>query len=60
MTIVFAVIGVHRLDPCRLLLLGADGRYYDQMLPDGHPVEVEPDESWVIDRRRPAPDEIAQ
>jgi hypothetical protein len=58
-TIVFAVVGVHRHDPCRLLLLGADGRYYGQALPDGQPVEVEPDEAWLIDRRRPAAEEIA-
>ena len=60
MTIVFAVVGIHRTNPRRLLLLGADGRFYDQALPDGKPVEVDPDESWLIDRRRPAPDEIGE
>lgn len=60
MTIVFAVVGVHRDDPCRFLLLGADGRYYDHCLPDGHPVEVNPDESWLLDRRRPSAEEVAQ
>jgi hypothetical protein len=59
-TNVFAAIGQHRDDPCRLLLLGSDGRHYAQALPDGRPVPVEPDGAWVVDERVPRPDEVAE
>lgn len=47
---VFAVVGEHRDDPTRFLLLGADGQHYDQTLPDGTPTPIEPDdETWAVD-----------
>jgi hypothetical protein len=49
MTNVFAVIGEHREQPERLLLLGADGRYYTNAASVGSPVEVEPTEEWALD-----------
>ena len=49
-TTVFAVVGEHRDDPDRLLLLGDDGRYYGHRLPDGPTTPVdEPDGRWVVD-----------
>lgn len=59
MTNVFAAIGQHRDDPDCLLLLGADGLHYGQVLPDGQPELVEPDETWDVDDEVPGPDEIA-
>ncbi len=59
MTNVFAVVGEHRRQPERLLLLGDDGRYY-ALTADGRPVAVHPSKSWRLDadttRRDPAPD----
>ena len=49
MTTVFAVVGEHRDDPNRLLLLGDDGRHYGHRLPDGPTTPVEPDGRWVVD-----------
>ena len=49
MTTVFAVVGEHRDDPDRLLLLGDDGVHYDLRLPDGPAVPIEPDERWFVD-----------
>jgi hypothetical protein len=46
---VFAVVGEHRDDPDRLLLLGADGRHYAYPLPDGPAAPVDPDEEWALD-----------
>ena len=49
----FTLVGEHRADPDRLLLLGEDGRYYGLRLPDGATLPVEPDEAeWAVD---PAP-----
>ena len=49
MTNVFAVVGEHRDEPTRLLLLGEDGRYYacaaDALVPN----EVEQSDEWTID-----------
>ncbi len=60
-TNVFAAIGHHRHDPCRLLLLGSDGLRYAQPLPDGEPVPVDPgDDGWVVDEVVPRPDEVAE
>ena len=59
MTAVFAVVGERRDDPCRLLLLGADGRHYEHALPDGPIMPVEPDERWVADAAPPPVEEIA-
>ncbi len=49
-TNVFAVVGEHRDDPSRLLVLGDDGQYYDYALTTGHAAPVEPDQSWRTDR----------
>ena len=49
MSTVFAVVGQHREDPDRLLLLGEDGQHYDLRLPDGPTVPIEPDEFWTMD-----------
>lgn len=48
MTNVFAVVGEHRWEPGRLLLLGEDGRYYAYRA-DGAPMEVEPSAAWSLD-----------
>ena len=48
MTNVFAVVGEHRAEPERLLLLGNDGRYYAYAA-DGPPTVVEPTGSWHLD-----------
>ena len=49
MTNVFAVIGEHREQPERLLLLGGDGRFYTYVSDEKAPVEVEPTEEWELD-----------
>ncbi len=56
MTHVFRAVGEHRADPYRLLLLGDDGAYYEQRLPDGAPAPAEPDrQTWRFDDEpRPA------
>jgi len=51
MTNVFAVVGEHRAEPERLLLLGDDGRYY-AFAADGRPAEVEPGDAWSLDDAR--------
>ncbi|MDP9366256.1 MAG: hypothetical protein M3Q10_18885, partial [Chloroflexota bacterium] len=48
MTNVFAVVGQHRAEPNRLLLLGDDGRYYAYAA-DGLPARVEPSAAWSLD-----------
>ena len=48
MTNVFAVVGEHRWEPGRLLLLGEDGRYYAYRA-TGAPIEVEPSAAWHLD-----------
>ena len=48
MTNVFAVVGQHRAEPSRLLLLGDDGRYYAYAA-DGRPTAVEPSAAWILD-----------
>ena len=48
MTNVFAVVGQHRAEPSRLLLLGEDGRYYAYAA-DGRPTAVEPNAAWLLD-----------
>jgi hypothetical protein len=58
-TTVFAVVGEHRDDPDRLLLLGEDGVLYDLNLPDATAVPVEPDERWTVDPAVPAAEEVA-
>lgn len=43
------VVGEHRSDPLRLLLLGVDGRYYAYALPEGNPKPVELDDGWAVE-----------
>ena len=50
MTTLFAVVGCHREDPDRLLLLGDDGRHYASHLAEDPPAPVEADEGeWALD-----------
>lgn len=58
-TNLFGAIGEHRDDPTRLLLLGADGQYYDYPLPDGPASRVEPGEDWVVDETAPDAEELS-
>lgn len=58
-TTVFAVVGEHRDDPDRLLMLGSDGQHYAFHLPDGAATPVEPDEDWRVDPNQPDMDELA-
>ena len=54
----FTLVGEHRDDPDRLLLLGEDGRYYGLRLPDGPALPVEPDDGgWAVDPDPPPTDE---
>jgi len=50
MTNVFAVVGEHRQQPGRLLLLGDDGRFY-ACAPSSpmQPIEVQPSDDWSVD-----------
>jgi len=45
---VFAVVGQHRDDPSRLLLLGEDGRYYAYAA-DHRPVQIALSDAWYLD-----------
>ena len=49
MTNVFAVVGEHREEPSRLLLLGDDGHFYAYATNEAEPTQVEPTEEWEID-----------
>ena len=49
MTNVFAVVGEHRREPWRLLLIGDDGHFYAYATDRRQPVEIEPTEDWAID-----------
>jgi uncharacterized protein YraI len=51
-TNVFAVVGQHRVESARLLLLGEDGRYYAYAA-DGRPVQVTLSTVWLLDGDRP-------
>ena len=48
MTNVFAVVGQHRAEPGRLLLLGDDGRFYAYAA-NGRLTAVEPNAAWLLD-----------
>lgn len=48
MTNVFAVVGQQAADPCQLLLLGDDGRFY-AYAPDGRLRPVDPTDGWRLD-----------
>ena len=47
MTNEFAVIGEHREDNTNLLVLGADGRYYEYDPAHEQFSTIEPDERWL-------------
>lgn len=49
MTNVFAVVGEHREEPSRLLLLGDDGHFYAFGSSAGQPTEVQPTDEWELD-----------
>lgn len=46
---VLAVVGEHRTDPTRLLLLGDDGVYYTYCDGIDDPIAVELTTDWVVD-----------
>jgi len=46
---VLAVVGEHRADPTRLLLLGDDGQYYTYGDESNDPVSVELTPDWIVD-----------
>jgi hypothetical protein len=46
---VLAVVGEHRADPDRLLLLGDDGTYYTYCDDRDDPVAVELTADWIVD-----------
>jgi hypothetical protein len=48
-TTVFSVVGEHRSQPHRLLLLGDDGHFYALASYAAHPQAVEPTDEWQID-----------
>ncbi len=52
MTNIFAVVGEHRTEPERLLLLGDDGRYYGYA-GDGRLFQVELGAAWRLDEETP-------
>lgn len=58
MTTIFAVVGEHHDDLDRLLLLGADGQYYQYLLPEETTTPVVPDETWDLDPNPPPIDEL--
>ena len=49
-TVEFQVIGELRDDPHHLLLLGSDGHYYGYDIISGEINELQPDDSWAVDR----------
>ena len=55
---VFAVVGEHRDNPDRLLVIGEDGLHYDMRLPEGTAVPVEPDDRWLVDENGAEPEEL--
>jgi hypothetical protein len=45
---VFTVVGEHKTDATRLLVLGSDGKYYDCVPARQRFVPVEPGTHWLI------------
>ncbi len=59
MTNIFAVVGEHRDDPDRLLVIGEDGNAYDYKVPTGQFMPTEPqEEDWHVDTEEPDLEEI--
>jgi len=48
-TTVFSVVGEHRTQPSRLLLLGEDGQFYAFAASAGQPTAVQPSDEWELD-----------
>lgn len=48
MVSVFTVVGERQDDPARLLVLGADGAYYDYVPARERFTRVEPDRAWIV------------
>ncbi len=48
---IYRIVGEHRSDPDRLLLLGADGQYYTLNIADRHAKtsRIVPDDDWITD-----------
>lgn len=46
---IFAVVGEHRANPDRLLLLGDDGRFYTYATDDVDVVPIDLTPDWVVD-----------
>jgi len=54
MTNIFAVVGEHRADPDRLLVVGQDGNTYDYNVPADQLQPTEPrEEDWQVDISEP-------
>ncbi len=49
MTNCFSVVGEHRDNPDRLLLIGEDGGLYDLPAPDREPTPIQPTDEWNVD-----------
>src|SRR6478752_3693664 len=50
MTNIFAVVGEHRVDPDRLLVVGQDGNTYDYNVPADQLLPTEPrEDDWQVD-----------
>lgn len=47
----FTVVGEDRDDDSHLLVVGADGKYYDYAAAHDHLSPVEPDERWIVQQR---------
>jgi hypothetical protein len=59
MTNIFAVVGEHRDDPDRLLVIGQDGNTYDYQVPTGQLMPTEPyAEDWSVDTAEPELEDI--
>ena len=56
---IFSVVGQHRDDPDRLLLLGEDGRHYQYDLPRDATTPVDPTDGWLVDPDAPAREDVA-
>ena len=53
MTTVYSIIGEHREDPARVMVLGSDSQYYAMILPSRVTFSVEPDYDWCLDEVQP-------
>jgi hypothetical protein len=53
MSDVFTVVGEHRDDSDRLLLIGAAGQYYAHAVPYGITTPITPDDRWFVHPQAP-------